>query len=109
VALKPGSRSALAVGAEWASKVTTIAVGFSLPPVIGFGLDRWWRSAPIATILGTILGFVLGLLQVLALSRDITAESTSKAGRSQPESKRPDSQRGLADESHPGHSTDRTK
>ena len=31
------------VGFEWASRVTTIALGFSVPALIGFGLDRWLR------------------------------------------------------------------
>jgi len=106
VAQKPGSRSALAVGVEWASKVTTIAVGFSLPPVIGFALDRWWGSAPIATIAGTILGFVLGLMQVLALAREIPAGPTAKAGRAHRDSKRPDLQRGTKEVKRPGHSSD---
>ena len=34
---QPESRSALAVGIEWASRVTTIALGFSLPALLGFG------------------------------------------------------------------------
>ncbi len=89
------------MGVEWASKVTTIAVGFSLPPVIGFALDRWWGSAPIATIAGTILGFVAGLLQVLGLAREIPAGPSSKVGRSEKSSKAPDSLEGTTEKDRP--------
>jgi F0F1-type ATP synthase assembly protein I len=104
VAQKPGSRSALAVGVEWASKVTTIAMGFSLPPVIGYALDRWWRLAPIATLAGTILGFVLGLLQVLALAREIPSGPSPRAGRSHRDSKSPPSPGGTTEKERPGRS-----
>ena len=53
MALQSESRSALAVGVEWAAKVTTIAVGFCpfpLPAFIGFGIDRWLGWTPVATL-----------------------------------------------------------
>ena len=46
MAKQPEQRSALAVGFELASRVTTVALGFSVPPLLGFGLDRWWGSTP---------------------------------------------------------------
>jgi ATP synthase protein I len=60
------------MGFEWASKVTTIALSFSLPAVIGFGIDRWSGSSPIATLIGVVLGFVVGLMQILRLSSEIS-------------------------------------
>jgi F0F1-type ATP synthase assembly protein I len=85
---KPESRSGLIVGVEWASRVTTIAAGFSLPPLIGFGLDRSLGWAPVATIAGTILGFAVGLLEILALARQIPGRPSSGA-RGSPESPLP--------------------
>jgi F0F1-type ATP synthase assembly protein I len=64
-------RSALAVAIESASKVWTIAISFSLPALIGFGLDRWWGSGPVCTLIGVVLGFAVGLLQILRFSREI--------------------------------------
>jgi F0F1-type ATP synthase assembly protein I len=69
---KLDSRSAMAVGVGWASKVSTIALSFSLPPVIGFGIDRWSGWSPVATLAGVVLGFVMGLMQILQLSREIS-------------------------------------
>jgi F0F1-type ATP synthase assembly protein I len=68
-------RSALAVAMQSASRITTVAMGFSMPALIGFGLDRWWGTLPVATITGAILGFPLGMLQVLHLARDFPGKS----------------------------------
>jgi F0F1-type ATP synthase assembly protein I len=69
---EPETRSAALIGIEWASKVSTIALSFSLPAIIGFGIDRWWGSGPVGTLIGVVLGFVAGLLQILQLSREIS-------------------------------------
>jgi hypothetical protein len=69
VAEQPDPRSRLAVGIAWASTVTTVALEFSLPPLLGFGLDRWWHTMPAATIAGALLGFAIGMRQILELGR----------------------------------------
>jgi F0F1-type ATP synthase assembly protein I len=88
VALQPESRSALAVGVEWAAKVTTIALGFSLPAFIGFGLDRWLGSTPVATFVGIVLGFVSGLLQTIRLASDLPGKKPPGQGRFHQQPKR---------------------
>jgi F0F1-type ATP synthase assembly protein I len=82
VAKQPEQRSAVAVGVEVASRVTTVALGFSVPPLVGFGLDRWWGSTPVATMVGIVLGFVSGLLQTLRLAKDLPGSKRSASGRS---------------------------
>ena len=67
----PDQRSAFAVVAESASKVSTIAVAFTLPAVVGFGLDRWWSSGPVFTLVGVVSGFAVGLSQIMRLAREI--------------------------------------
>lgn len=74
VAKQPELRSAAAVGIEWASRVTTVAMGFSVPPLVGFGIDRWLGWTPVATLIGIVLGFVSGLLQTLRLSNDLPGD-----------------------------------
>jgi ATP synthase protein I len=81
LAKQPEQRSALALGVEWASKVTTVALGFSVPPLLGFGLDRWWGSTPVATLIGIVLGFVSGLLQTVRLAKDLPGGSPRASGR----------------------------
>jgi F0F1-type ATP synthase assembly protein I len=81
VALKPESRSAVTVATEWASRVTTIALGFSLPAFIGYGLDLWLGSTPIATLVGIVLGFVSGLLQTIRLASNLPGAKPPRPGR----------------------------
>jgi len=68
--------SVLAEGIQSASRVTTVALAFSMPALIGFGLDRWWGTTPVATITGAILGFPLGMLQTLRLARDVPGKTS---------------------------------
>jgi len=51
-------------------------MGFAMPALIGFGLDRWWGTTPRATIAGAILGFVSGMIQTLRLAREVPGESS---------------------------------
>ena len=83
MAQKPESRSAVAVGFEWAFRVSTIGLCFSLPAVIGFGVDRYLGSSPVATLTGVVLGFVTGLLQILQLSKEILLRGLDRPGEAQ--------------------------
>ena len=65
---KPDSRSALSVGYYWCARVTTIGLEFATPALLGFGLDRWWKTSPWFTVVGAFLGLGLGMTQVLRLA-----------------------------------------
>jgi F0F1-type ATP synthase assembly protein I len=82
VAKQPEQRSALAVGIEWSSKITTVALGFSVPPVIGFIVDRWLGWAPVATLVGIVVGFVWGLLQTVRLASGMPGAKSRGIGGS---------------------------
>jgi F0F1-type ATP synthase assembly protein I len=82
VAKEPEPRSAVALGFEWASKVSTVAVGFSLPAIIGFGIDRWSGSSPVATLAGVAVGFVSGLIQIMRLAQNLPGQGPLRASRS---------------------------
>ena len=43
---QPEPRSILAVGVQWAARVTSLGLEFALPPLGGVFLDRRWRSGP---------------------------------------------------------------
>ena len=55
---------------DWASRVTTIALEFALPPLIGAGADAWLKTAPWITVVGAVLGFAVGMMQVLRLAHE---------------------------------------
>ena len=63
-------RSRLSVGIQWASRVTTIGLEFALPPLMGAGLDRWWGTSPLATLIGAVLGFAVGMMHLLRIARE---------------------------------------
>jgi F0F1-type ATP synthase assembly protein I len=65
---RPPSRSFLAVGLDWAARVTTIALEFALPALLGALADRSWGTGPWATVAGAVLGFVVGMMHVLRLA-----------------------------------------
>src|SRR5207247_2860831 len=72
----------LAVGIEWATRISTIGLEFALPPLLGFGTDSWLGTTPAATITGAVLGFVLGMWQTLRLARQVPGDSSRTASTS---------------------------
>jgi ATP synthase protein I len=73
------SQSSLSVGIAWASRITTIALELSVPVAVGFGVDRWLSTAPLATILGAVLGFVLFMVHTVRIASEFTRGSNRKA------------------------------
>jgi ATP synthase protein I len=63
-------RSKLAVGLEWASRVTTVGLEFALPPLLGALLDRRLGSSPVGVLGGAVLGFSVGMVHLLAIARE---------------------------------------
>jgi ATP synthase protein I len=80
------SRSPLALGMEWASRITTIGLMFALPAMLGYGVDSWLHTTPAGTILGAGLGFVSGMLQTVRMSRQLPGGSVSPKNRPRDES-----------------------
>jgi ATP synthase protein I len=72
----------LSVGIAWASRITTLALEFTVPVLFGVGLDRWWGTSPLATIFGSILGFVLFMLHTLRLAKELPDASGCVGRRS---------------------------
>jgi ATP synthase protein I len=75
------SRSALAHGMEWASRVTTIGLMFALPAALGYGADSWLHTTPWGTVIGAGLGFATGMLQTVRMSRQLPGGSASRDDR----------------------------
>jgi ATP synthase protein I len=80
------SRSPLALGMEWASRITTIGLMFALPAMVGYGVDSWLHTTPVGTIIGAGLGFATGMLQTVRMSRQLPGGSVSPKKRSWDES-----------------------
>jgi hypothetical protein len=69
------------VGIEWASRVTTIGLEFALPPLLGYGVDSWLRTTPVAMITGAVLGFATGMMATVKMARQFSDQARGKAGR----------------------------
>jgi ATP synthase protein I len=82
-----GSQTLLSVGLEWSSRITAIGLEFSLPALLGFGVDHWLRTSPAVTVTGAFLGFGLGMVHTLRMARELSgdASSQSRASHNPPE------------------------
>lgn len=66
----PSPRSSLSRGIEWASRITTLGVGFALPILAGHYADRRFGTKPALLVVGLILGFAAGAVQLARITRD---------------------------------------
>jgi ATP synthase protein I len=66
---KEPPQSPLSVGVFWASRITSLALEFTLPVLAGIFLDKRLGSLPLATILGAVLGMTVGMMHVLQIAR----------------------------------------
>jgi ATP synthase protein I len=64
----------MSAGIMWATRATALGLEFALPALGGYYLDRFWRTEPLLTILGTVLGFAAGMVHLLR----IAGESSKK-------------------------------
>jgi ATP synthase protein I len=78
VSQKPDGRSALSIGMDWGTRVTAIGLEFAVPAFVGFGLDRWWGTAPWMTILGALLGVGMGMLHLIRLASELSASAEKR-------------------------------
>lgn len=57
-----------------ASRVTSLAMGCIIPPLIGFIVDEWKSTKPIGVLIGSLLGFISLFVQMRQLVRDMASE-----------------------------------
>ena len=57
-----------------ASRVTSLAMGCVIPPVIGYFVDEWKSTQPIGVLIGSLLGFMTLFVQLRQLVRDMASE-----------------------------------
>ena len=69
--MEPSKKSdSLSQGIYWASRGMSVALEFVVPAVLGLWLDRYWKFAPLAVIVGAIIGFAIGLSHLLRLASE---------------------------------------
>lgn len=65
----PDDRSREAVAYQWASQIMTVAMEMVLPGMLGYALDRRWKTGYFLTICGFVFGFVFGMFHLLKMTR----------------------------------------
>lgn len=65
-------RSKLAIGMDWAARVTTVGLEFVLPTLGGVAIDQYFHTLPMATLIGVVLGFGVGMASILKIAREGT-------------------------------------
>jgi ATP synthase protein I len=78
VVAQRGSQSLLSLGLEWSSRITTIGLEFSIPALLGFGVDHWLRTSPAATVTGAFLGFGVGMLHALRMAKELSTPGSTE-------------------------------
>lgn len=58
-------RSPLAVGLEWSSRITTVALEMVVPALLGYWIDQKLGTRLVFLVLGAALGFGMGLRGLL--------------------------------------------
>ncbi len=66
---RPGSRSPLSIGMDWAARITTLGLEFVLPTLGGAYLDRYLGTTPLATLIGSVVGFAIGMTQLMKIAK----------------------------------------
>ncbi len=62
-------RSSLALGLEWSSRITGVALEMVLPALLGYWLDQKLGTRLLFLILGAVMGFAMGLSSLLRMTR----------------------------------------
>jgi ATP synthase protein I len=66
---KRDDRSALTLGIEWSSRITTVAIEMVIPALVGYWIDRRLGVLPLFLALGAVFGFVAGFWSLLRMTR----------------------------------------
>jgi len=89
---KPDPRSAVSIGLDWGTRITSIGLEFALPAFLGFGLDRWWKTSPWMTLIGAFLGLATGMTHVIRLGVNLQKETGQSVPGTEKRETSPDSE-----------------
>ncbi len=53
----------------WASRISSAALGFVLPMVVGAEIDRRHGTRPWGTLMGMVVGFLMGVAFLVRMTR----------------------------------------
>jgi F0F1-type ATP synthase assembly protein I len=72
-----GNRSLVSAAVNWASRVTSIALEMTVPPILGVWVDRKLGTGFVFLSLGAILGFITGMMSVWGIAKTLKKQSSN--------------------------------
>ena len=68
---RDSDRSALAIGWQWASRITNVSLTVIVPIALGWWGDRHWGIGPWLMIVGAVVGMAAGAMSLRQLVQDL--------------------------------------
>ena len=65
-------RSALSVGMQWASRISSLGMEFVVPTLIGAAIDHRFGTSPAVLLIGAVAGFLLFMVHILRIATEGT-------------------------------------
>ncbi|MBN2475768.1 MAG: AtpZ/AtpI family protein [Pirellulales bacterium] len=81
----PDDRSALALGMEWTSRLTTVSLEMVLPGVLGHWVDRQLGTGMVFLVLGVVLGLTTGMWHLIRMTHPTTVDYRQQNGNADKE------------------------
>ena len=67
--------SGIAKAMVWATRCSSVAMQFAVPPAAGLWLDHRYQTKPIGVCVGAVIGFAVGFRELLRLVRQMDSQS----------------------------------
>lgn len=67
-------RSPIAVGLQWATRITSVSMMFVVPTGIGWWCDQRWGTAPWLLLTGVAVGMVTGAMAFWQIVKELEKE-----------------------------------
>lgn len=67
-------RSPIAVGLQWATRITSVSMMVVIPTGIGWWCDQRWGTSPWLLLTGVAVGLATGALSFLQIVKELERE-----------------------------------
>jgi hypothetical protein len=74
----PNNRPPIVVAAEWASRITTVALEMALPPALGYWADQWLSTGVVLLMVGGIVGLTVGTWHLIRIANASQREAEAR-------------------------------
>jgi F0F1-type ATP synthase assembly protein I len=72
---RPDRRSSIAIGMQWATRITSLAFEMVVPALLGYWGDEKWGTAPWLVITGAVVGMLSAGLHFKQIMDELAGRS----------------------------------